>query len=100
MRTYSSCGSSGEPNTCPVNEKRNKGEKQENKRQDLTYKEEEIATELSIESSKPGSVPRVRLKAVVLRILKAIGSSSEYFVDNEGPLPFWFELVLLLLWEA
>ena len=50
--------------------------------------------ELCVKSSEPGGVPWVRLKAIILRITKAIGSSSKDFIDNEGALPFGFELTL------
>ena len=56
--------------------------------------------ELCVESSEPSSVPRVRLEAIIRCIAKAVGSSSENFIDNEGTLSFGLELVLLLLWWA
>ena len=40
------------------------------------------------------------LEAIIRCITKAIGSSCENFIYDEGALPFWFELILLLLWEA
>ena len=56
--------------------------------------------ELCVKSPESGSVPWVRLKAIILRIAKAIGSSSKDFIDDEGALPFGFELILFLLREA
>ena len=56
--------------------------------------------ELCVKSSKSGGVPWVWLKAIILGIVKAIGSSSEDFIYYEGPLPFRFELILFLLREA
>ena len=53
-----------------------------------------------IESSEPGIVPWVRLKAIIRCVSKAIGSSSKYFIYDEGALPFGFELVLFLFQEA
>ena len=32
--------------------------------------------------------------------MQAVGSSRQNFIYNEGTFPFWFELVLFLLWEA
>ena len=57
-----------------------------------------MCPDLGVESSESGSVPWVRLQAIVRCIAKAIGSSSENFIYNEGTLPFGLELVLFLLW--
>ena len=56
--------------------------------------------ELCVKSSESGGVPWVRLKAIILGVAKAIGSSSKDFIYYEGGLPFRFELVLFLLREA
>ena len=56
--------------------------------------------ELCVKSSESGGVPWVQLKAVILCIAKAIGSSGKDFIYDEGALPFGFELILFLLQEA
>ena len=56
--------------------------------------------ELCVKASELGGIPCVRLKAIILGIAKAIGSSSKDFIYYEGALPFRFELILFLLREA
>ena len=56
--------------------------------------------ELCVESLELGSVPWVRLKAIIRSISKAIGSSGKDFIYDEGPLPFRFELALFLFRKA
>jgi len=56
--------------------------------------------ELCVESSELGSVPWVRLEAIICSIMKAVGSSGKEFVYEERALPFGFELVLFLLRKA
>ena len=69
------------------------------KRKNLAKVKPEEA-KLRVESSESGSVPWVRLKAIIRCIVKAIGSSSKHFIYDEGALPFRFELVLFLFREA
>ena len=79
--------------------KKGKTKKKRRKKKE-TRKNTKDAAELSVESSEPSSIPWIPLKAIIRCITKAIGSSCENFIYNEGALPFWFEHILLLLWEA
>ena len=65
---------------------------------DVGHKYRSEATQLGKNLSH--SIPWIWLEAIIRCITKAVGSSCENFIDNEGTLPFWFELVLFLLWEA
>ena len=56
-------------------------------------------TGLSVEAPKTSCVPWVWFKAVVGWTPKTIGTSREYFVDDERTLPFGLEFMLLLLRE-
>ena len=50
-----------------------------------------------VESSESSGVPWVRLQMIIRTGAKAIGSSLENFIYDEGTLPFGLVLVLFLL---
>ena len=71
--------------------------KKERRKKEPSQKIKKDATELSVELSEPSSVPWIRLKEIIRCMTKAIGSSCENFINNEGALPSWFELIPFLL---
>ena len=56
-----------------------------------------LSSSLGVESLESGRVPWVWLESVIGCITRAVRSSGEDFINDEGTLPLRFELVLLLL---
>ena len=78
-------------------EKKDKQKAAEVKKNWTGGKGQTLSPAQGIESSEAGCVPWVRLESVVRCMLQTVRSASENFVNDEGPLPFWLELVLFLL---